>query len=157
MLKIPKTLSVTLSLVIAALFFAACIAGLFILPGLTQMLVDLPDNIGNRDAITEGGRALVLAVAYGIVATFLLADVLLFAILLRVKKALVFTEQTVALIRGVSWCCLLLCPLFGILGYFFQLALLVAFLAVFLGLCLRVVKNVIEEATQIKNENDLTV
>ena len=32
-----------------------------------------------------------------------------------------------------------------------------AFVAILLGLCLRVVKNVIEEATEIKAENDLTV
>jgi hypothetical protein len=30
-------------------------------------------------------------------------------------------------------------------------------MAVFLGICLRVVKNVIEEATEIKAENELTV
>ena len=34
---------------------------------------------------------------------------------------------------------------------------LTVFLAVFLGLCLRVVKNVLEEACRIKDENDLTV
>jgi hypothetical protein len=33
----------------------------------------------------------------------------------------------------------------------------VAFAGIFLGLCVRVVKNVIEEATEIKAENDLTV
>ena len=36
-------------------------------------------------------------------------------------------------------------------------ALALAFTAALLGLCLRVVKNVIEEATAIKAENDLTV
>lgn len=157
MLKIPKNLSVWLSLIISVVFFIACIAGLFILPALTKMLIGLPDNIGNRDAITEAGKVFVLALAYGIVGTFIAADCLLFALLLRVRKGLVFTDATVALIRGVSWCCFLLCPLFGMLGIYFQLAFIVAFLGIFLGLCLRVVKNVIEEATQIKNENDLTV
>jgi hypothetical protein len=33
----------------------------------------------------------------------------------------------------------------------------IAFAALLLGLCLRVVKNVIEEATEIKRENDFTV
>ena len=157
MLKIPKNLSVMLSLTIAAIFFLVCIAGLFVLPTLTQMLIDLPDNLGNRDMITPTGRALVLAAAYGIVLCFLLADGLLTSLLLRVRKGLVFTPCTVSLIRGVSWCCFLLCGLFGFLGIYFQLSLLVAFLAVFLGLCLRVCKNAFEEATELKNENDLTV
>lgn len=68
-----------------------------------------------------------------------------------------FTPASVALIRGVSWCCFLLCLVFGVLGKYFLLAYVVALAAVFLGLCLRVVKNVIEEATEIKMENDLTV
>ena len=157
MLKIPKNLSLSLSLIISALFFVACIAGLFILPALTEMLINTPDNIGIRDSITDIGRALVLVVAYCIVLTFILADVFLFAILNRVKKGQVFTSTTVALIRGVSWCCFLLCPFFAFLGVYFQLAFIVSFLAIFLGLCLRVVKNAIEEATEIKAENDLTV
>lgn len=157
MFKIPKSASLSLSLAISALFFIVCIAGIFILPSLTEMLINLPDNIGNRDSISEIGRMLVLFVAYCIVITFISADVLLFAILVRVKGGKVFTQVTVALIRGVSWCCFLLCLFFGVLGIYFQLSFFVAFLAVFLGLCLRVVKNVIEEATEIKNENDLTV
>ncbi len=157
MLEIPKKISVYLSLGISVVFCILCIAGFFVLPTLTDMLVSLPDNIGNRDNITAAGRVFVLALAYGVLITFLAADCLLFALLLRVKNGLVFTDGTVAIIRGVSWCCLLLCPQFGALGIYFRLSWLLAFLCAFLGLCLRVVKNVMEEATQIKNENDLTV
>ena len=157
MFKIPKSVSLSLSLAISVLFFIVCIAGIFILPSLTQMLIDIPDNIGDRNSISEIGRMLVLFLAYCIVITFIFADILLFSILIRVKGGKVFSSATVALIRGVSWCCFLLCLFFGILGYYFQLSLFVAFLAIFLGLCLRVVKNVIEEATEIKQENDLTV
>ena len=41
--------------------------------------------------------------------------------------------------------------------WYYLVALVLAFTAALLGLCLRVVKNVIEEATAIKSENDLTV
>ena len=157
MFKIPKSVSLSLSLAISVLFFIVCIAGIFILPSLTQMLIDIPDNIGDRNSISEIGRMLVLFLAYCIVITFIFADILLFSILIRVKGGKVFSSATVALLRGVSWCCFLLCLFFGILGYYFQLSFFVAFLAIFLGLCLRVVKNVIEEATEIKQENDLTV
>jgi hypothetical protein len=53
MLKISKNLSITLSLCLAVFFFACCIAGLFILPCLTEMLIDIPDTIGMRNAITS--------------------------------------------------------------------------------------------------------
>lgn len=157
MFKISKNLSTILSLAIAIFFFICCIAGLFVLPALTEMLINTPDNIGNRGEITQLGRTISLICAYTIVLDMMLADTLLFFILLRVRKGLVFTDPTVSLIRGVSWCCLGLCIPFGFLGIYFQLAWIVCLLAVFLGICLRVCKNAFEEATQIKQENDLTV
>ena len=157
MLKVSKKLSTTLSLALAVIFFLACIAGLFILPALTELLIELPDNIGARGDITPRGRSLCLGCAYGLVLIMMLADILLFCLLLRVRQGLVFTQRSVALIRGVSWCCLGLCVPFALLGIYFQLAWIVCGLAVFLGLCLRVCKNAFEEATQIKQENDLTV
>ena len=157
MLKISKKLSTTLSLALAVFFFACCIIGLFILPVLTEMLINLPDNIGNRGNISQLGRTLSLVSAYCIVLDMMLADTLLFFLLLRVRRGEVFTDRSVALIRGVSWCCLGLCIPFGFLGLYFQLSWIVCLLAVFLGLSLRVCKNAFEEATEIKQENDLTV
>ena len=81
--KISKNLSTTLSLSLAAFFFVCCIAGLFVLPTLTEMLINLPDNIGTRDHITSFGRGLALACAYGIVLDMMLADAMLFCLLLR--------------------------------------------------------------------------
>lgn len=155
--KISKKLSTLLSLALAVFFFVCCVAGLFVLPALTQMLINLPDNIGNRAEITEAGRALCLVSAYLIVLDMMLADSMLFALLLQVRRNQVFTDRAVSLIRGVSWCCLGLCVPFGFLGLYFQLAWIVCLLAVFLGLCLRVCKNAFEVATAIKQENDLTV
>lgn len=157
MLKIKSNHSITLSIILSVLFFVGCGVGVFYLPTLTEILIDVSDNIGSRGEITEGGRIFVLCLAYGILAILILANSLLFSLLLRVRAGLVFTEKSVALIRGVAWCCLLLGIVFGLLGIYFQLSFIVAFAAIFLGICLRVVKNVIEEATEIKSENDLTV
>ena len=133
------------------MFFAACVAGAFIMPTLVNMLIDTPDNVGNRGDITQTGRAFVHIASYLILAIFVVADILMFFLLFRVKKGLVFTEISVSLIRKVSWCCFVVCFLFTFLGFYFQLSFIVAFLGVFLGVCLRVIKNVIEEATEIKN------
>lgn len=157
MLKVSKKLSTTLSLGLAVFFFVCCVAGLFVLPALTEMLISLPDNIGNRGDITPAGHTVSLICAYCIVLVMMLADFLLFRLLLKVRKSEVFTDGSVSLIRGVSWCCLGLCVPFGVLGIYFQLSWIVCLMAVFLGLCLRVCKNAFEEATQIKQENDLTI
>lgn len=157
MLKVSNKFSINLSIAISVLFFIVCIAGLFIIPVLVPTLIDTADNIGNREDITEIGRVLVMTASYLILAVFIFADVLMFRLLQRVKNGFVFTEQSVSLIRGVSWCCFAVCLLLAFLGLYFQLSFVVAFLGIFLGVCLRVVKNVIAEATEIKNENDLTV
>lgn len=157
MLKISRKWSITLSLSLSLLLFLVCIASFFIMSDLTDMLIDTEDNIGNRNEITEAGRAFVHVLAFSIPVVVLLADGLLFALLLRVRAGQVFTSVSVAFVRGVSWCCMLLAVVFCGLGIYFQLSFIVAFAALFLGLCLRVVKNVIEEATAIKSENDLTV
>ena len=155
--KISKQFSITISICLAVLLFLTCIAGAFIMPTLSDLLINTKDNIGNRDNITALGRAFVLALAYLILADVLFADVLLFILLLRVRKGLVFTKKSTELIRDISWCCIGLMLFFALLGIYFQLSFIVAFAAMFLGLCLRVVKNVLEEASDIKSENDLTV
>ena len=157
MLKISTKASINLSIAISALFFALCIAGAFILPVLVPILIEMPADIDSRELITESGRTLVMVIAYLILADMFAANCFLFSLLQRVKKGLVFTDKSVMLIRSVSWCCYIICLLFLVLGFYFRLAYVVSFLAFFLGLCLRVTKNVIDEATQIKNENDLTV
>ena len=157
MLKISNKASINISLIVAAIFMVACIFAAFIMPPLVQMLINLPDNIGNRGDITNTGRIFVLIMSYVMLLILSLADTFMIILLLRVKKSLVFTDKSIALIRGISWCCFVICIVFALLGIYFQLSFILAFFAVFLGISLRVVKNVIEEATEIKSENDLTV
>lgn len=155
--RISRNLSVSLSLAISILFMAIILAGYLIMPTLVPMLIDIPDQLGNRDAITLAERSAIFFLTYAILLALTVTDGLLFSLLLKVKKGQVFTPVVVSRIRGISWCCYLLCVLFAGLGIWFQLSFIVSFAAAFLGLCLRVVKNVMEEATQIKQENDLTV
>ena len=157
MFKISTKLSTRISIILAVIFLIGCVVGLFILPFLTNMLINVDDNIGNRDATTQAGRIFVHVLAYAALLDAILADVMLLLLLMRVKNSLVFTEISVALIRGVSWCCMFLGLIFGLIGIYFQLTFIVAFAGIFLGICLRVTKNVIEQATIIKSENDLTV
>jgi len=157
MLKIPSRVSINISITISVVFCLICVAGIFVMPALANALIDTPDNIGDRDRITDMGRVFVHAMAYLVLVSVILADGLMFALLMRVRAGKVFDPRSIALIRGVSWCCFLMCAAFCGLGTYFQLAYIVAFAAVFLGTSLRVVKNVIEEATLIKSENDLTV
>lgn len=76
---------------------------------------------------------------------------------ISVTLLLVFTALSVSYIRVISWCAIICGLLFVALGRYFSIALVVAAAGIFAGLCVLVVKNVIEEAVEIKAENDLTV
>lgn len=157
MLKVSKNFSIVLSLVISVFFFLCCIAGLFIMPGLVKILITLQNQLPGHQDIAGFSSILVLIASYGILADVMAADIMLFTLLLRIRKRLVFHSATVSLIRGVSWCCLLLCAIFCFLGIYFQLSFIVALCALFLGICLRVCKNAFEEAVSLKEENELTI
>ncbi len=153
MLKISKQLSVTISLCLTVLFFFVLIAAAAFLPVYIRQWV-LP---ASSRTIMTGDAALILCFAYFVLAVAMLADILLFRLLMIVRAGEVFGAVSVALIRGVSWCAILIGLVFLAMTYYFLIGLVLAFAAVLVGLCLRVVKNVIEEATAIKSENDLTV
>lgn len=157
MLKIPRKISEKVSLALAVIFMVALILAAVCLPQLVDFLLSWPAAVGPRDTVSVMEYTFVLSAAYGLVAICAVADILLFSLLRRVRKGLVFTPESIGLVRGVSWCVIGLGVLFAPLGYYFQVSVVMAFLCVFLGLCLRVVKNVLEEATAIKEENDLTV
>ena len=157
MMKISSKASTNLSIALSVAFFAAIIFAAIIMPYFVNMLVGTPEEIAQRPFFVAEGKNVILGLAYGVLAVAAFADLLLFALLIRVRSEQVFTEKSVALIRGISWCAVAIGVLFFALGYYFKLAIVVGVAAVFLGLCLRVVKNVIETATEIKCENDLTV
>ena len=82
---------------------------------------------------------------------------MLFALLILVLKEKVFTAAAVELIRYISWCLIFMGVILIALTFFFTLALPVGIAVLFVSLAVRVVKNVIEAAVCIKEENDLTV
>ena len=152
MLRISKNTSVTISLILTGVFFAVLVFCLFIMPGFVRLILPVSPR-----TIMQGDIVLITAVGYCVLALAMLADYLLFRLLLLVRAGEVFSARSVALIRGVSWCAIAVSLLVLLMARYFLIALALAFTAVLLGLCLRVVKNVVEEATAIKAENDLTV
>ena len=149
MLKISSKLSVRISLTLTAVFLAALAVGAVAMPWIAYSMMHMPQD--------KVGETLVFLLVYAILAAGGVAGVLMLRLLRLVQKGQVFTVTSISSLRGVSWCCVLAGFLFALLGWYFPLSLAVGFVAVFVGLCLRVMKNVLEEATAIKSENDLTV
>ncbi|MDR0885267.1 MAG: DUF2975 domain-containing protein [Clostridiales Family XIII bacterium] len=81
----------------------------------------------------------------------------LHSMLAGIRKDLVFVDANVHNLRRISWCCFAVSVVL-IAGTFANLAFwVIAAMAAFIGLILRVVKNVFEAAVAIKTENDFTV
>ncbi|MBR6557441.1 MAG: DUF2975 domain-containing protein [Clostridia bacterium] len=157
MLKIARKTSVMISIFYSAFLFIVAGAGIVGIPRLADFLIDIRNSIGDGNSILEEDKIIIYILAYLALAVIVGINILLLFLLFRVRGGLVFTQTSVALLRYVSWGCFLLCAVFCALAFFFGLSLIIAFAAAFIGFCLRVVKNVLEEATEIKSENDLTV
>lgn len=86
----------------------------------------------------------------------------LIRLLLNIKKGQVFVRENVTYLRRISWDCFGVAGVAVVGGFLykdlpFTFFLLMAFIAAAIGLVLRVVKNVMEAAVELKTENDLTV
>ena len=157
MLKISRKMSVNISMVLTVIFFFGIAICAFVMPDIADLFGQIADSYSLRGEVSPAEVTAVLVVGYIVIGFACAADVMMFFLLLRVKKGLVFTKESVSLSRGVSWAAVACGVLFASVGYMFYVVFAVAAAMLFLGLCVRVVKNVVEEATEIKSENDLTV
>lgn len=88
------------------------------------------------------------------------AAVLLYALyrlLSHIGQDEIFTNENVKYLRNISWCCFIgggVC----LVSFFYYVPWLVAAISAgFVGLIVRVVKNIIAQAVLLKQENDYTI
>ena len=140
------------------LSYAFCIAGFAVV---LSMCISLPilgmQKIATVPAALQFAR-LNYPLSYLILSLVLLSDVCLFLLLRQVRCNQIFTARSCILIRIISWSAIFAgffaVPLFFT---FIREALFIAFVALFLGVVLRVVGQVIRKATELKEENDATI
>ncbi len=162
MMKISKKLSVKISIVITLLFITALI---FITSvAWNYMEIFFPN------AEIEPHIAVILFTYAELIFAYV-AAIMLLLLLLNIRKEIVFVSANVGYIRLISWMCFTEAILFfaeGIVYHnfiteavgsalFLTVFLIIAFACAFMGIIVRVVKNIIEQATAIKNENDYTI
>ena len=150
--------AILISVILGIVFLATLIVAAIFLPMIVDSLMETITLMPQTPIPPNGTtKVLVLIDAYAILLTAVAAVILLFLLLRVVSRRQVFTKESTRLISAISLCCfgeglltLLLCPLF-------LPVVCITLAACFLGLCLHVVRQVIEEATQIKCENDFTI
>jgi hypothetical protein len=81
----------------------------------------------------------------------------LIKLLFNIKAQQIFIVKNVTYLRVISWCCFAVALITLIGGCIYIPFMVVAVAAAFVGLMLRVVKNVMQRAVEIKAENELTI
>lgn len=145
-----RTRSLVLSTFLTRLFLILLAAALFGVPWL----------VGNFVAVTGKPPELAPIIDATFYCCAAPAAVLLLALdrlLKNIGAGAVFIPENTRMLRHISWCCLAVAFICLVAAWFFFPFLLVAAAAGFIGLILRVVKNVVEQAIAIKDENDYTI
>ena len=78
-------------------------------------------------------------------------------LLFNIKKDKIFIAANTKYLRRISWCCFAVAFITLVGGIFYIPFSCIAIAAAFVGLMLRVVKNVMQNAVEIKTENELTI
>jgi hypothetical protein len=81
----------------------------------------------------------------------------LFRMLNRIQRGIVFTSTNVVDLRRISWSCFVGALIAIIAASYYLPWVFIAIAAAFMGLIVRVVKNVVAEAVALKEEADFTI
>lgn len=142
-----KSLLVTLYISrVAITAWAVCIP-------LVPLLARWYDEYSNKESIFTQFVVCVYA-------AMIPAGVILFllnSLLTNIKSERVFETDNVRILRIISYCCFAIAFVSAVMVLWRLLASVVALAFAFMGLLLRVLKNVFEQAVVLREENDLTV
>ena len=142
-----RSLAFTRFLTIAFLIVAGAL--IFLIPFITSWY----DSVSGKDPIMP-----VLTVCFYLCDIIAIAALWkLLVLLTNISKQELFTDKNAACVRVISWCCFGVAAVFAALAFWRLLALFVAFIAAFVGLILRVVKNMLAAAAEMREENDYTI
>lgn len=136
-----------------------CVAAFFIM--LSVIIVSAPWLVGR--ILSHSRRGLYDMKNYFFVTVYvgsLPAGILLkclYDLLKRIDKGVVFVRKNVGNLRLISWCCFVGSLIAFVSMTYYVPWVLVGVAAAFMGLIVRVVKNVIARAVELQDDADLTI
>jgi hypothetical protein len=144
-----RSLTLTRALTV---FFMVCVVGcsVFIRPILAYFYGDF------YFGMPPARKVFILSGLWTCALCALIALFMIGRLLGNIGRERVFIPENVRLVRYVSWFCFIIAGVYAASGGYSFGILFVALMG-FIGLILRVVKNVLAQAVELKDENDLTV
>ncbi len=94
---------------------------------------------------------------YAAVPAAIIALICLDILLKNIRNNQPFIQQNVTMLRIISYCCFAEALVFAYFATLKVFVLVVMIASAFMGLILRVVKNVFEQAVSMREENDFTI
>lgn len=143
--------SIALSKWCILLFMFVLLAVVVSAPWLTHWFVNF------SQAGLEGKESFFKATIY---VGFIPAALLLYSLLLllrRIEDGQVFIAENVERLRRISWCCFFGAGIAFVSVFYYYPWIFVMVAAAFMGLIVRVVKNVVAQAVALKDESDYTI
>ena len=143
--------SLNLSKLCLLFFMIGLIGTVITAPWLTRWFLDF------SRAELQGTQSFFLTTIYvgSIPAGTLLYNLL--GLLRRIEEDHVFISENVECLRRISWSCFLGAGIGVISAFYYFPWIFVAIAASFMGLIVRVVKNVVAKAIELQNEVDYTI
>lgn len=78
-------------------------------------------------------------------------------LLKNIRFGSVFVEKNTKMLRAISWGCIAVGIITFVSGFYYVSFFIVAVASAFFALIIRVIKNIFEQAIELKSENDFTI
>lgn len=144
-----KSMKLTkLCIILFALVYAAVLIGC---PWIVRQFVTYSFSARGKDAVYFMVTVYACAVPLGLILWHL------YRLVIRIGEEEIFTDTNIKSLRLISWMCFAVALICLISMSYYTFYLIFAACAVFMGLLLRVLKNVFVRAKEIKEENDYTI
>ncbi len=141
--------SITLSIAFTTLF---ALAMLFLTVSIPWLVPFLCEFLNHENDVT-----FMMVVAYLAVPAGWGAVVLLYKILFNINNKKVFINDNVKFLNILSYLCLYVGIVSAVASSRYVAFVFVSISAFFIGFIIRIVRNIIEEAIKLKEENELTI
>jgi len=105
----------------------------------------------------SAGRTLFLVTLYVGSAPAAILLAYLYALMHQIGSGRVFINENVSYLRYISWCCFAGAVICIASAFYYVPWFALGIAAAFMGLIIRVVKNVIAKAVALQDESDLTI
>lgn len=149
--------SATLSIIVCFIFLAVLTAAMFIGPFVAKIWFTVYRGLSPNGTAVQSMLSTFKWTFYPC-SVFAYATLYsLIKLLFNIKNREIFIVKNVTFLRVISWCCFAVASITLMGGIVYLPFFAISVAAAFVGLMLRVVKNVMQNAIELKAENELTI